>query len=170
MVEHNVQVLIPLADVDISGCWDKGWRGKVFYVPIQDYGTLPPDILLDYATRIADAVKAGVSVGMFCFGGHGRTGYLAAAVLSILQPELDPIRTVRYLYCRQAIECDAQVWSLIEMTGREDLRRHLWSGYQTVVNKPRKGEKKKRKKKRGGRKWRRLRRTLARRQGQSTTR
>lgn len=123
MARMGLEVLVPLADLD-GAVWETGWRGEILYVPIEDFGALPQDVLACYANRVADLVRAGRRVGVFCHGGHGRTGYFAAAVLGLLKPEEDPVQYLRQVYCQKAVETEEQLASLVEFLGRPELAAH----------------------------------------------
>lgn len=102
--------------------WDTGWRGTLVYLPITDYCALPIDVLTSYVVKITTYLNMGSVVGMHCIGGHGRTGYVAAAVLwhlGVIQKEgyADPVKYVREKYCKNAIESVSQLESLEEFTG-----------------------------------------------------
>ena len=47
-------------------------------------------------------------VGLFCLGGHGRTGYVACGVLGKLG-YADPIAQIRKVYCNSAVESNSQI-------------------------------------------------------------
>jgi hypothetical protein len=59
-------------------------------------------------------------VGLFCQGGHGRTGYVASVVLGKLGYE-DPIQFLRSRYCRRAVETDAQIRHIAAVLGKPGL-------------------------------------------------
>lgn len=103
-------ILVPLAELD-GDIWDTGWRGEVLYVPIADGRVLPDDVALDRAGRVAEAIQRGTSVGVFCWGGHGRTGYFAGLVLGLLGVQ-DPVALLREKYCKKAVETSAQIDAL----------------------------------------------------------
>lgn len=107
-----VDTLVPLNDLDAS-IWDLGFRGEILYYPISDYGTLPDDVLDDLIFKVLERLKSGKKVGIFCLGGHGRTGYVAAALLGRLGCE-DPIRFLRSNYCKNAVESFAQIQHIAE--------------------------------------------------------
>lgn len=108
-VKAGADLLIPLAPV-YSEIW-KYYDGDIWALPVADYQDLPADILAKKAKQVADMVKSGRKVAIGCMGGHGRTGYFAAAVLGLLGVE-DPIRLLREKYCEKAVEADSQIKSL----------------------------------------------------------
>lgn len=119
MARRGVDVLVPLAYVE-ADIWKAGWRGEILYVPVPDYGVLPMDVLIEKATEVANLVKAGKSVGIFCFGGHGRTGYFASVVLGFLGVE-DPVKLLRERYCKEVIETDQQLEHVAIALNKPDL-------------------------------------------------
>lgn len=105
----KIDVLVPLADLDGS-IWETGFKGEILYYPVEDFGVLPQHILKRCVNNIIGRLKKH-KVAVFCMGGHGRTGYIAACILGKLGYE-DPIKTVRNKYCKSAIECNEQVESI----------------------------------------------------------
>ncbi len=119
-IKKHCKIIVSLASLD-GHVWDDLWRGEIIYVPISDYKSLPADVLLKYAERVALLVNDGHDVGMFCVGGHGRTGYFASAVLHLLgdcyREHPDPIGFLRDKYCEKAVESIEQMKSLEVFTG-----------------------------------------------------
>ena len=105
--DMRVDTLVPLNRLD-AAIWDSGFRGEILYYPIEDYGVLPDDVLSNLTSKILERINHGNKVGLFCMGGHGRTGYVASVVLGKLGYE-DPIQFLRSKYCRKAVESHAQV-------------------------------------------------------------
>lgn len=92
--------------------WETGFRGEILYYPIEDYYCLPNDVLDMVVGDIIYRIEKGIDVLVFCLGGHGRTGYIAAAVLGVLG-DTDPVGTVRKV-CKSMIEDTTQLKSLAE--------------------------------------------------------
>ena len=90
---------------------------------------MPDDVLARLVDEVLEARAAGHKVGVFCLGGHGRTGYVAAAVLGKLLPGEDPIAYLRRVYCQKAVESREQIEALVRFLGREDLRAHAPAGH-----------------------------------------
>lgn len=105
-------ILVPLAEC-YGSIWDKGFRGEIWYYPIRDYSVLPSDVADQAVTKIVSALENKKKVGIFCLGGHGRTGYLACLVLGALD-YADPIRYVRENYCKLAVESNSQIKQIAE--------------------------------------------------------
>lgn len=121
MARIGVDVMYPL-DSMYGYIWDTGWRGEVIYYPIEDMQSLPHDILHKLITSIVDNLRAGKDVGIFCIGGHGRTGYIASVVIGVLFPEIkNPIAYVREHYCNKAVETYEQVLSIAEYLNKLDI-------------------------------------------------
>lgn len=116
---HNVSVLVPLNDLSGS-IWNTGFRGEIMYYPITDYSILPTDVLMALAAKIILRLENGERVGVFCMGGHGRTGYVAATVLGMLG-YADPIEHIRTKYCSEALETTSQLKHVAEVLNRPDL-------------------------------------------------
>lgn len=114
-----VDVLVPLDSLDPK-IWGLGFRGEILYFPIEDYWILPDEVLADLVSKIIDRLNSGKKVGLFCLGGHGRTGYVASAVLGKLGYE-DPIGFLRKKYCRRAVESDAQINHIAQFLNRPKL-------------------------------------------------
>jgi len=115
----RVDTLIPLYVLD-ADIWDLGFRGEILYYPIKDYETLPNDVLDDLVSKILERLSSGKKVGLFCMGGHGRTGYVASVVLGKLGYD-DPIEFLRSNYCKEAVESSAQIWHIAEALGKPEL-------------------------------------------------
>ena len=115
----GVDVLIPLDSLD-GNVWDWGFTGKIAYYPINDFEVLPTDILDRLVEEILTYLEEGKLVGMFCMGGHGRTGYIAACVLGLLGVE-DPIDYIRTNYCIKAIESNEQVRAISKFLHKPEL-------------------------------------------------
>lgn len=114
MVDGGIDVLVPLSSPD-SNMWKcaRAEQVELMCVPITDFKALPQNILVKYANRIADLLRDGKVVGMHCVGGHGRTGYMASAVVGLLLPDIEnPIEYIRTNYCEKAVESEEQITSL----------------------------------------------------------
>lgn len=106
MLCKDVDVLVPLDRLPGS-VWERGFRGEILYCPITDYGILPNDVLEELVRRIVERLRDGKRVAVFCVGGHGRTGYVAACVLFQLGKE-HPIAFLRQNYSPYAVETEEQ--------------------------------------------------------------
>ena len=106
MLLNGVDILVPLAFLNGS-IWSTGFRGEIFYYPIDDMGVLPDDVLRALVDKICSRLDEGKRVGVFCSGGHGRTGYVAACVLA-RRGIKDPIGYLRKNYSANAIETEKQ--------------------------------------------------------------
>jgi len=124
MSDNGIDIIVPLAGATMGAVWDNGWNGTILAVPIKDYHPLPQRILSRYVKMIADAIREGLTVGILCVGGHGRTGYLAACIVGELRPDLDPIEHVRKVHCNKAIEDKEQIISIAVYLERLELLKH----------------------------------------------
>ena len=111
MVEMGADVLVPLAYLE-SSVWNTDFRGEILYCPIKDRGVLPLDVLDTMVLKILIRLDKKKKVALFCAGGHGRTGYLAACVLAA-QGIKDPIGYLRKEYSPHAVETDAQAEAIL---------------------------------------------------------
>ena len=111
MVLQGADVLVPLAFMD-AGVWDTLFRGEVLYYPIRDWGVLPDDVLHELVDKICVRLDARKKVGLFCAGGHGRTGYVAACVLA-KRGVKDPIGCLHREYSPKAVETQEQTEKII---------------------------------------------------------
>jgi len=117
-----VDVLVPLDSLD-GRVWDTNWRGEIMYVPIEDYDILPEDVLKSKADKVTRMVQAGLNVGIFCLGGHGRTGYFTAVVLGMLgQIDPDPVTFLRKNYCEEAVETAEQRDHIAEVLNMPEIK------------------------------------------------
>lgn len=113
------EVLVPLSSL-CGSIWNMGFRGEILYYPITDFSVLPNDVLEEIATRIISRIHAGKKVGIFCMGGHGRTGYVASVVLGKLG-YADPIGYLREKYCKNAVESTSQVNHIAAIFNKPEL-------------------------------------------------
>lgn len=111
MVEMGADVLVPLAYLE-SSVWNTDFRGEILYCPIKDRGVLPLDVLDTLVLKILIRLDKKKKVALFCAGGHGRTGYLAACVLASLGIK-DPIGYLRKEYSPHAVETDTQAEAIL---------------------------------------------------------
>ena len=135
MLRAGVDVLVPLAYLDGS-IWDMGFRGEIIYCPVTDGDVLPEDVIYMLVEMITDRLGSH-KVGIFCAGGHGRTGYVAACVLAELGVK-DPIGYLRSNYSAKAIETEKQVQAVFRFIDMEkEVERQIeeeigpggWTGY-----------------------------------------
>lgn len=123
----NYDVLVPLND--LSGeVWKYGFRGEIMYYPIEDYSILPDEVLHEVADKIIKNTQEGKKVGLFCFGGHGRTGYVAAVVLGKLGFK-NPIKHLWLNYCTKAIESNEQAKQISKVLDSPGLYRFFLEDY-----------------------------------------
>lgn len=119
MPKAGVDTIVSLYSLD-GDIWETGFRGEIIYCPIDDYSVLPDDVADGLANKIIDRLASGHVVGISCFGGHGRTGYVAAIVLGKMG-YADPIEYVREHYCEEAIESNIQIMHIAEMLDNPEL-------------------------------------------------
>lgn len=120
--EHKVDILVPLDSLH-GDVWDKGWRGEIHYVPVRDMSILPRDVLLREIDYLLQKYAEGKSIGVFCIGGHGRTGYFASVLLGRLGVQ-DPIKLLREKYCSKVLETKEQIKEVAEVLGRPELEKY----------------------------------------------
>ena len=125
VLSHQADVLVPLESLD-GGIWNLGFRGEILYYPIPDFGTLPTDVLEELVSRVLLRLRQKKRVGIFCFGGHGRTGYVTAVILGKLGID-DPIRFLRKHYCEKAIESNAQIEHIGKVLNKPELAKRYIS-------------------------------------------
>lgn len=70
---------------------------------------------------LADEIRAGKKVHIGCIGGHGRTGLVLSALVSVLTDEQDQIMYVRKNYCKKAVESKSQVDFLVKHYGCKEV-------------------------------------------------
>lgn len=135
MLDAGADVLVPLAYLD-GDIWDMGFRGEIIYCPITDGDVLPDDVIYMLVEMIVSRLGQH-KVGLFCAGGHGRTGYVAACVLAELGVP-DPIGYLRSNYSVKAVETEKQaqaVFRFIEMEKEveksieEEIGQPGWTGH-----------------------------------------
>jgi|GEM_PF-1383185 len=106
ILDMKPDVLFPLDRLP-GYVWGTGFRGEVVYYPIMDYCVLPDDVLEKLVGTILEQLSVGKRVALFCDGGHGRTGYVAACVLFQLGKR-NPIAFLKQNYSPSAVESDDQ--------------------------------------------------------------
>ena len=106
MLEMKPDVLAPLDRLP-GRVWQTGFRGGILYCPITDGDVLPDDVLDTLVAAIVGRIRAGKRVALFCLGGHGRTGYVAACTLFMLGAS-DPMPLLWKRYSPCAVETDVQ--------------------------------------------------------------
>ena len=115
----RVNTLVPLESLSAK-IWDLGFRGEILYYPIHDFEVLPTDVLEELVAKILLCLDKGKKVGIFCQGGHGRTGYVASVILGKLGVE-DPIRFLRKHYCKKAVESNIQIEHIAKVLDKPEL-------------------------------------------------
>ena len=110
------EVLAPLDRLP-GEVWESGFRGEILYYPITDLGVLPDEVLDKLVRELLERLKAGKRIALFCAGGHGRTGYVAACLLYLLGRE-DPVAYLRRCYSAQAVETDRQAEAVLRFCRR----------------------------------------------------
>ena len=121
MAKQGIEVLFPLDHVD-GRIWNT-FNGEIHYYPIEDMSILPTNILDRVVNDIISCLRKRKKVGVFCLGGHGRTGYIAACVLGKLGID-DPIQHIHDKYCNKAIEVYIQYKHISEYLNNPDLLKH----------------------------------------------
>jgi hypothetical protein len=113
-----IQPLITNADIYLG--FDYGmshhkqqwpWEpGESVLFPIQDMGV--PSSLASFKKMLewtSLQLSANKLIHMGCIGGHGRTGMVLAALVTIMTGERDSVSYVRKSYCKKAVESTAQM-------------------------------------------------------------
>ena len=129
ILDRKPDVLFPLDRLP-GWVWETGFRGEIVYYPITDYEALPDDVLDGLVAAVLERLQAGKRVAVFCIGGHGRTGYVAACVLYRLGQE-NPIAFLRQNYSPSAVESEEQELSVERFLRRwrhPDSGQHFHSG------------------------------------------
>jgi|GEM_PF-6101445 len=124
MADAGVDIMVPLKGWLDSSVW-KSWNGIIYAVPIPDYGVLPDSVLASKVATVIDWLVRGRSVGLYCMGGHGRTGYFASCVLGQWKPEVgDPIKYLRENYCKKVVESQKQIDSIADFLNLPALKEN----------------------------------------------
>lgn len=92
------------------------WRpGHEFDFIIKD-GSVPDNLVLfrEMVGWLIAQIRDGKKVHIGCIGGHGRTGLVLSAIVSVMKVSPDPIAYVRENYCKKAVETKVQVDWLME--------------------------------------------------------
>lgn len=117
-------VLVPLDSLDpVIWKYMNPYEIEIFFFPCPDYGTLNEECLNYLVKHILKFIKKGKKTALFCLGGHGRTGYIAACVLGKLGIK-NPVDVIRNNYCQHTIETYEQMLEVQEYTGA-NLNKYL---------------------------------------------
>ena len=116
MLGMKPDALAPLDHLPGS-IWRMGFRGEILYYPIPDRDVLPDDVLDELVDRIVERVEAGRRVALFCHGGYGRTGYVAACALHGLGVA-SPLSLLWRQYSPCAVETDVQEAAVLRFLQR----------------------------------------------------
>lgn len=110
-------VLVPLDSLDpIIWKYMNPYKTEIFFFPCPDYGILNEKCLNYLVKHILKFIKKRKKTALFCLGGHGRTGYIAACVLGKLGIK-NPVDVIRNNYCQHTIETYEQMLEVQEYTG-----------------------------------------------------
>jgi hypothetical protein len=92
-----------------SDPWEPQAVVEIHY-PMRDMHA-PEDVprFLKMIEWLCEQLDAGKRVHVGCFGGHGRTGVILAAIVAQMLEEKDAIQYVREHYCVKAVESAEQV-------------------------------------------------------------
>lgn len=98
--------------------WETDSKVIEVYFPVSD-GTAPKDVVQfkKLVHWLAAQLSLGRRVHVGCIGGHGRTGTLIAALVSVIHENADAISWVREHYCKSAVETKEQVQFLVQHFG-----------------------------------------------------
>lgn len=92
--------------------------GNAFLYEIRNMGVPKAENRWDRMIEwLAKELSAGSSVHVGCIGGHGRTGMVLVALLSVMEQRKDAIQYVRKNYCKSAVETKEQVDWLVQRYG-----------------------------------------------------
>ncbi len=127
-LKEDPQGPMPTAGVYLDQSWNRGqvWAndGSVtdhgdqipsLFVNWPDFGAVSNRSLATVTAWVVNKVKAGERVEIGCYGGHGRTGTLAAALgVTYGLSAVEAVARVRKSYCDHAVESKAQEELLVE--------------------------------------------------------
>ncbi|MBF0555666.1 MAG: hypothetical protein HQK96_14140 [Nitrospirae bacterium] len=110
---HDVDILVPL-DTLPSEVDEWGFRGEVIHRFIEDRGALPIEELQEFIETLLMHINDNKKIGIFCIGGHGRTGYVLSCLIARMGHTDSVIDHVRKIYCHKAVESQEQEDSIAE--------------------------------------------------------
>lgn len=116
MLRMRPDALVPLDRLP-GRVWQTGFRGEILYCPITDRQVLPDDVLDRLVGQIVSRIRGGKRLAVFCLGGHGRTGYVAACALFALGVA-EPMPFLWKNYSASAVETDLQVAAVLRFCDR----------------------------------------------------
>lgn len=84
---------------------------------LADYGGVPKGFP-KFIENIANKIVGGKLVLAYCTGGHGRTGTFGAALIAVMEPNIqDPIAEIRKRHCKEAVETLKQADAIFALKG-----------------------------------------------------
>ena len=119
MLAMRPDVLAPLDRLP-GHVWQTGFRGEILYYPITDREVLPDDVLDELVKALLTRIRSGKRVALFCVGGYGRTGYVAACALFLLGVA-DPMPYLWRNYSASAVETELQMAAVERFCARHAL-------------------------------------------------
>jgi protein-tyrosine phosphatase len=125
--EAQPDILVPLYQMNDE--INKIWKGQVISLPIEDYGVLPIETADMKTDVLVNLYKKGKSIGIFCYAGLGRTGYIASIILGKLGID-DPFEYIWKNYSDRAIETSEQFNQATEILEKPDLHRKYYMRYK----------------------------------------
>ena len=125
--EKQPDILVPLYQMneDINQIW----KGQVIGIPIEDCGVLPIEVADMKTDVLVNLYKSGKSIGIFCYAGMGRTGYIASIILGKLGIQ-DPFLYIWQNYSDRAIETSEQFSQATKILQRPDLHSKYYMRYK----------------------------------------
>ena len=89
---------------------DTGTSYGVIYIRWPDRDVVDLEVLVPVIARAIEYLESGKLVEIGCFGGHGRTGTVAACLLGIIEgiSGEEAVEEVRTRYCEHAVEGKVQ--------------------------------------------------------------
>jgi hypothetical protein len=111
------------------------WRS----VQIETTDQKAPPVPKEFWLELVAAVKKNkvTVVCIHCLGGHGRTGTVLAVLAGLLSKTTGcPVTYIRKIYCEEAVESEAQITYIEELTGLKVKAKagRSWSGAINAYN------------------------------------
>lgn len=104
---HDIDYVIALQPTLLSNMTGK-WQ-NVLSVNMEDMGGIS-DLAASTIPIIADLLKQGNKLLMYCIGSHGRTGSMLAMLIAHMEPEIeDPVAEARKRHCKKSVESFSQI-------------------------------------------------------------
>lgn len=120
---RGYDLLVPLTSMIR---FEPGKRYQILALPMEDFGGATGNFASHIAS-IAEELRRGTRMLIFCDGGMGRTGTVLSSLVALMEPQVqDPIAAIRERYFNGAVETYAQVSAVFALKGKATPRNYQY--------------------------------------------